>query len=52
MFYVWANFFGDTNTGIKPSYNWGNIDRDLADNGRKIKFGTPTSIMKLAVNAH
>lgn len=50
MFYVWANFFGDTN--IKPSYNWGNIDRDLADNGRKIKFGTPTSIMKLAVNAH
>lgn len=24
----------------------------LADNGRKIKFGTPTRITKLAVNAH
>lgn len=50
MFYAWANFFGDTN--IKPTYNLGNIDKDLANNGRKIKFGTPTSIMKLAVNAH
>lgn len=50
MFYVWANFFGDIN--IKLIYNWGNIDKDLVNNGRKIKFGILISIMKLVVNVY
>lgn len=50
MFYVWANFFDDIN--IKLFYNWGKNDRDLLDNGRKIKFGISISIMKLVVNVY
>lgn len=50
MFYVWVNFFGDIN--IKLIYNWGNIDKDLVNNGRKIKFGILISIMKLVVNVY
>lgn len=50
MCYVWANFFGDIN--IKLIYNWGNIDKDLVNNGRKIKFGISISIMKLVVNVY